>query len=188
MGTSLSPIDGTLLEQLRADVYRVCLRILENAEDAEDAAQETLLRAYAHRHTFRGDSSAKTWVLRVASNLCLNLRAGKKTPLPLDEALPCSAARRSMEAAEEGTAYRQMVVETQKRGEGDRRSWDQLDCRIWQYITLAAWQGAVPPWRMVALALGEPESTIKYRVNRHIGPAFRAVFPGGSPAENGPPR
>lgn len=57
------------------------LRITTSAEDAEDIVQETFLKASEKLHTFRGDSSLKTWIFTIASNLAKdNLRAKKRWP------------------------------------------------------------------------------------------------------------
>lgn len=49
-----------------AGVYRYMLCLTNNVEDAEDLAQDSLLKAKAHIRSFRGDSALKTWVHRVA--------------------------------------------------------------------------------------------------------------------------
>jgi RNA polymerase sigma-70 factor (ECF subfamily) len=49
-------------------VYRIALRITRNREDAEDAAQQSLLNAFVHRSQFRGQSSISTWLTRIAIN------------------------------------------------------------------------------------------------------------------------
>lgn len=49
-------------------VYALTLRILGNVEDARDATQETFLKIFRHFAHFRGDSSLKTWICRVAVN------------------------------------------------------------------------------------------------------------------------
>jgi len=46
--------------------------------DADDLTQETLLRAWQNRSTFRGEASAATWLYRIATNLCLDFLRGKK--------------------------------------------------------------------------------------------------------------
>lgn len=58
-------------------VYRHCLQMLKNPADAQDAAQETLLRAYRAFATFEGRSELATWLFRIAHNVCLD--ALKKT-------------------------------------------------------------------------------------------------------------
>jgi len=50
-------------------VYRVLLAMLRDPEAADDLTQECFLRAYEHRHRFRGESSVRTWLLRIAMNL-----------------------------------------------------------------------------------------------------------------------
>ena len=47
---------------------RLSLRILNNAEDARDATQETFLKVYRHFGNFRGEASLKTWICRIAIN------------------------------------------------------------------------------------------------------------------------
>ena len=61
-------------------VYRICYRFFNNPEDAMDAAQEVFIRVYKNLKSFRGDSSLKTWIYRIAMNTCINLssRAKKK--------------------------------------------------------------------------------------------------------------
>jgi len=54
-------------------VYRHCLHILEKPADAEDAAQETMLRAYRAIGRFTGSSGMATWLYRIAHNTCLDM-------------------------------------------------------------------------------------------------------------------
>jgi RNA polymerase sigma-70 factor (ECF subfamily) len=61
-------------------VFRRCLKMLGNHEDAEDAAQEVFIKAGRGLGAFRGGSSVGTWLFRVATNHCLNVlkqRAGE---------------------------------------------------------------------------------------------------------------
>jgi len=57
--------------------------------DAEDLVQETLLRAYEKRHTFRGESSARTWLTRIAINTFLSSRrrTHRDEPMPFETLL-----------------------------------------------------------------------------------------------------
>ncbi len=75
---------STLVRRHQATVYRVCYRILGDREDAEDAAQEALLRAYRKLDTFLGQSAFKTWLLRLTVNVSLNERARRKSLISLD--------------------------------------------------------------------------------------------------------
>jgi len=57
-----------LVEEYQSLVYALALRILNNAEDARDATQETFLKVYRHFGHFRGEASLKTWICRIAIN------------------------------------------------------------------------------------------------------------------------
>lgn len=57
-----------LVEEYQPLVYALSFRILGDAEDARDAAQETFLKIYRHFARFRGEASLKTWICRIAIN------------------------------------------------------------------------------------------------------------------------
>lgn len=76
---------NALVQRHQATVYRVCYRILGEQEDAADATQEALLRAYRKLDTFRGQSAFKTWLIRLTVNVSLNERERRKATLPLDD-------------------------------------------------------------------------------------------------------
>lgn len=67
-----------LVEQYQRLVYNLALRMLGNAEAAEDASQDTFISAYKAIDKFRG-GSFKSWVLRIAANSCHDkLRVGRR--------------------------------------------------------------------------------------------------------------
>lgn len=62
----------TFVEEHQGAVYRLCLRLLKREDEAEDMAQETLLRALKGLPHFREESALSTWVYRIALNVCHN--------------------------------------------------------------------------------------------------------------------
>lgn len=53
-------------------IYQVCMRMMHNPSEAEDMTQETFIRVIRSIKHFQGDCSLKTWVYRIAINLCKN--------------------------------------------------------------------------------------------------------------------
>jgi RNA polymerase sigma-70 factor (ECF subfamily) len=67
-------------------IYRLGLRMLGNAQDAEDILQNTFLNALVHLPTFEGRSSLSTWLYRIAANEALMLLRKKKPEINLEDA------------------------------------------------------------------------------------------------------
>jgi RNA polymerase sigma-70 factor, ECF subfamily len=84
--------DAAALERLLAPHKRallaLCHSMLGQREDAEDAAQETVLRALRALRGFRGDAAFRTWLFRIALNVCLNWKRDRRSTEPLDEIRP----------------------------------------------------------------------------------------------------
>jgi len=68
---------GVLLNNHGRSLYRICRTICSNREDAEDAVQETFLRALRSYNKFRGEANIKTWLSRIAVNVCIDSRRAK---------------------------------------------------------------------------------------------------------------
>ena len=63
-----------LMEQYEKDLLRMCCVYLQDRTLAEDAVQETFLKAYQGLAAFRGDCTEKTWLISIAMNTCKNMR------------------------------------------------------------------------------------------------------------------
>lgn len=61
------------IETYEKDLLRLCFLYLKDASLAQDAVQETFLKAYRHLSSFRGDCSPRTWLARIAVNVCRDL-------------------------------------------------------------------------------------------------------------------
>lgn len=69
-----------LYRRYGALVWARCRYLLGSADAAEDATQEVFVRVMRHWEQFRGDASPSTWILRIATNHCLNRLAADRAP------------------------------------------------------------------------------------------------------------
>ena len=73
------------LEQYREEVTAYCYRMLGSAFEADDAVQETFIRAWRKFDSFEGRSAFRTWVYQIATNVCLDMLNGRERRVrPID--------------------------------------------------------------------------------------------------------
>src|SRR5258708_40109929 len=84
---SASPASLVLdqLEQHRRELTGYCYRMLGSGFEAEDAVQETMVRAWRSAERFEGRSSVRSWLYRIATNVCLDMhRQVQRRARPMD--------------------------------------------------------------------------------------------------------
>lgn len=80
---------GNLIENYQGPVFNLAYRMLNNAREAEEAAQEAFIRAYTRLDSYNPNHKFSTWMLSITSNYCIDLiRKRRALLLSIDEPLP----------------------------------------------------------------------------------------------------
>ncbi|MFJ5873579.1 sigma-70 family RNA polymerase sigma factor [Streptomyces sp. S1] len=82
------------LDKYRRELTGYCYRMLGSSFEAEDAVQDTMVRAWKALDSFEGRSSLRSWLYRIATNVCLDaLNAGNRRARPMDLTSPTPVER-----------------------------------------------------------------------------------------------
>jgi RNA polymerase sigma-70 factor (ECF subfamily) len=83
--TAPAEVTPEKIEEYRRELTGYCYRMLGSGFEADDAVQETMLRAWRAADGFEGRSSLRSWLYRIATNICLDmLRGRQRRALPID--------------------------------------------------------------------------------------------------------
>jgi RNA polymerase sigma-70 factor, ECF subfamily len=83
--TASAEVRPDKLEEYRRELTGYCYRMLGSGFEADDAVQETMVRAWRAAGGFEGRSSVRSWLYRIATNICLDmLRGRQRRALPMD--------------------------------------------------------------------------------------------------------
>jgi RNA polymerase sigma-70 factor (ECF subfamily) len=157
-----------LVEAYQTAVYNLAYRMLGNAAEAEDAAQETFLKAYTRLNTYDSERKFSSWLLAIASHHCVDrLRQRRLGWLSLDELPPWRWLSGSSRPEE-------VVIRSEERDEV-RQLLDQLPPHYRAAVVLHYWHDL--SYQEIAEAMETTESAVKSTLYR-----ARRMLAQGSPA------
>jgi RNA polymerase sigma-70 factor (ECF subfamily) len=147
-----------LVDTYQAPVYNLCYRMLGNAPEAEDAAQETFVRVYRHLKAYDPQKRLSSWILAVASHYCIDrLRRRRIKWLPLEGILPVRPNATDAVHPEDAIIEHESCAEIK----------DLLQALPAAYrvvIVLRYWQDL--SYAEIAWVVGSTESAVKSRLHR----------------------
>ncbi len=157
--------DTSAFEQLvrlhQDRVYSLCRRLLGNAQEAEDAAQDSFIKAYRNLPRFTPDASFYTWLYRIAVNTCLDY---KKRPFfaSLFTRSPDDEEFEAWELPDELSPER--LYESKQMGEAVQRALQKLSPKLKTVIVLKEMEGL--SYEEIAAVLEVSLGTVKSRLSR----------------------
>lgn len=152
---------GCLVLAYQTPVYNMAYRMLGNAKEAEDAAQEVFLRVYTNFHRYDPHRSFRTWLLSITSHYCIDrLRRRRITWLPLEDEI--ATPERAWEAANQPNP--QDAVIQKQRNERVHKMLAKLQPIDRAAITLCYWYDC--SYEEIAEALGLTVGAVKSRLYR----------------------
>ncbi len=152
-----------LMARHQQRVFNLCLWLLRDHDAANDAAQETFIRAYRAIGNFRGDCAFSTWLHRIAVNVSGDASTRRrKTPQPLSE-----LATEDSPAPEPAAPLRENPLETLTRNERQRVVRDALNQLSEHHrLVLVLFDIQGYSYEEIAQVLELPIGTVKSRLNR----------------------
>lgn len=139
-------------------IYFTCLRMMGNQQDAEDCAQEAMLKAYKSFSAFRGKSKFSTWLYTIAVRCCMDALRARKDELSLSELQDSG-----WDKADEGPSP-YLQLETAERKRALERGISRLPDDQRLALVLCDLQGM--SYEEAASAIDSPIGTVKSRLNR----------------------
>ena len=149
-------------------IYYLALRLLSDPQKAEDATHDVFLKAFRHMGQFRGESSWRTWLYRIAINHCQNLRQGwheRHVFSNADDAVWDNAVAK--------TDSPLRILETKELGERIQKTLDGLSDEYRLLLLLVADEEL--SYEQVGALVGQSPDAVRGKLHR-ARKAFAALF------------
>ena len=157
-----------LVEAYQTPVYNLAYRLLGNAMEAEDAAQETFIRAYTRFSTYDPKRKFSSWLLAIASHYCVDvLRRRRMTILSMEDLPPM------VELAMPATTQPEQIVVSEQDASAVQQLLSTLPPSYRTPVVLRYWYDM--SYKEIAETMRVTESAIKTRLHRARAKLARAV-------------
>ena len=166
-----------LMELHFRPVFRIAYRITGNESDADEAAQETFLRAYRKLSTFRQDANFSTWITRIAVNTSINLVERRNRDLSHDApriADAASARGGTVQVLDEAAGPEQLYFDAEI-ATLRQTAMMALTPMERTAFTLRHMEGI--PLAEIAIALDVPINSVKHAIFRAVGKLRQSLAP-----------
>lgn len=165
-----SPRDlGEILYSKINFLFRVCLRILLDKDEAEEAVAETLFRAVKKISTFKGEARLETWLYRIATNVCFDFLRRRRVSVSLPEESNPLEDRDSQNAEELALSY--LLQEERKKAL--KILMGKLKPRSRIILIMREVEGL--SYEEIATKLNCPLGTVKSMINRAKKDALKII-------------
>lgn len=160
--------EGLVIKYQRR-IFNLCYRMLLNRKKAEEAAQESFMRAYKNIKKFRGESAFSTWLYRIALNYCIDILRDKERrgEIFFDELMKKDGDTRQPEEIFPST--KDDPVKTYEKEEIKKRVREaiaELNENRRTVVLMVRFEGL--SYKETAEILNEPEGTIKSKLSRAL--------------------
>jgi len=178
-----APAFRTLVERYQDRIYRLAFRLTRDAQQAEDVAQETFLKAFRRLQSFRFSSSFFTWLYRIALNNASDAlsRRRREPALVLDDPDRTHVPRAPEEASDPGREAMRAEL-----GEVTRRVLVALPAKYREILVLREYEDLTyeEMAEVLGCALGTVESRL-FRARARFRAKLEEMFPDYLPTEGG---
>jgi RNA polymerase sigma-70 factor, ECF subfamily len=147
----IATVDAPELERHRVELTGYCYRMLGSTFEAEDAVQETMVRAWRGMDRFEGRSALRSWLYRIATNVCFDMLSGRqKRARPIDLG-PASTANATLGPPLEETAWVEPVPDGRVLPSGGDPAEEAVSRETVRLAFVAALQHLPPRQRSVLI-------------------------------------
>jgi len=155
----------TLIQSHQKRVYNIALRMTGNPEDAQELAQDAIVRAFTSIGKFRGDSSFSTWLYRITINVCTDFlrKRNRAAVISMEQGPVSNESQQGLQIEEESPGPDELAEKKQLK-ELVRDAIESLSDEHKQVLILRDIMDM--SYKEIANMLNVNEGTIKSRINR----------------------